>query len=243
MPLILIVTQGVTMNSKGLLIVGVIVLIAVVALVGAIAVGNNANTGAEVDYSQIPQSRADDGAFVLGDPAAPVTLVEFADFACSHCITNEQIIHQFIQEFVVTGQAKFEYRMFPTAGGDVSRFAGQIAECADTQQPGAFWEAYTLLYSLARTGQYNQDLGQRIANELGLSYAELLNCSINAGQVASDVEYGRAQGVSGTPAVRVRYGDGPAEIIVVNGQSITAGGASYDQLAQLVAQAHEQAAS
>lgn len=231
------------MNSKGLAILGVIVVIAVVALVGVILVANNANAGPEIDFSQIPQSRAEDGAFVLGDPNAPVTLIEFADFVCPHCVSYEPTIKQFIKDFVVTGQAKLEYRTFPTAGGDMTRFAAQIAECAENQRTGAFWEAYALLYNLAKSGQYNQELGQRVANALGLSYAQLLNCSTTALQVSTDVAYGQAQGVSGTPAVRVRYNDGPAQIITVNGQSVTAGGASYDQLAQMVQEANQQASS
>lgn len=231
------------MNKKGLIILGAIVAVALIAVVAVVALNNSASAGPAIDLSQIPQSRAADGAFVLGNPDAPVTLIEFADFVCPHCVSYEPTIKQFIQDFVMTGQAKLEYRMFPTAGGDMTRFAGQIAECAEEQQEGAFWKAYTLLYDLARTGQYNQELGQRVANALGLSYAELLNCSTTAQQVATDVEFGRAQGVSGTPAVRVRFGDEAAQILVVNGQSVTSGGATYEQLAQMVAQAQPQAAS
>lgn len=226
------------MNSKGLFILGVIAVVAVAALVGVVAVANNANAVPAIDFSQIPQSRGEDGAFVLGSPDAPVTLIEFADFVCPHCVTYESTINQFVREYVATGQARLEYRMFPTAGGDMTRFAGQIAECAEAQQAGSFWKAYALLYDLARSGQYNQELGQRVANALGLSYAELLNCSTEAMQVSTDVEFGRAQGVTGTPAVRVRYGDGPAQILVINGQSITSGGPSIDQLSQMVLEAN-----
>jgi len=59
-------------------------------------------------------------------------------------------------------------------------------------------------------------------------------------QVATDVAFGRAQGVQGTPAVRVRYGDNPAQLIVLNGQPIEGGGASTDQLhAMMAAQAQQ----
>src|SRR4051794_33993937 len=36
-------------------------------------------------YSDIPQSRTEDGAFVLGDPDAPITIIEFLDWGCPHC--------------------------------------------------------------------------------------------------------------------------------------------------------------
>jgi protein-disulfide isomerase len=225
------------MNNRGLLILGAVVLVAVIAVVGVVFVSNNANSGPAIDFSQIPQSRGEDGSFILGNPDAPVTLVEFADFVCPHCVTYEPTVKQFIQNYVVTGQAAFEYRMFPTAGGDMTRFAGQIAECAEDQRPGAFWEAYALLYDLARNGQYNQELGQRVANALNLSYAELLNCSTTAQQVTTDVAFGRNQGVQGTPAVRVRYGNNPAQLIVVNGQPIDGGGATTEQLMAMMAAA------
>ena len=152
------------MNNKGIAVLAAIIIIAAIAVVGVVVISNNSSTGPEIDYSTIPQSRGEDGAFILGDPNAPVTLIEFADFVCPHCVTYEATVSQFIKDYVATGQAKLEYRMFPTAGGDMTRFAGQIAECADDQRPGAFWEAYALLYDMARNGQYNQELGQRVAN-------------------------------------------------------------------------------
>jgi protein-disulfide isomerase len=224
-------------RNRGLILLGVIVLIAVVAVAVVVLVSNNDVAASTLDVSQIPFSRGEDGAFILGDPNAPVTIIEFADFACPHCVDYESTIEQFITQYVATGQARLEYRMFPTAGGDLTRFAGQIAECADQQRPGAFWEAYVLLYQMARTGQYNQDLGQKVATQLDLNYAEILNCSTTAQQVSTDVAYGRARSVSGTPAVMVRFGDGVAQYITINGQTYDRGSVPLDVLGQVVASA------
>lgn len=221
-------------RNRGLVLLAVILLIAVVAVAVVVVVSNNEVSAPGMDLSQIPFSRGEDGAFILGDANAPVTLIEFADFACSHCIDYENTIEQFVTQFVATGEARLEYRMFPTAGGDLSRFAGQLAECADDQRPGAFWEAHELLYRLARTGQYDGNLGQRLANGLGLNYAEMLSCSTTAQQVDTDVNFGRARSVSGTPAVMVRYGDGPAQYITVNNQTFDRGSVPLDTLRQMV---------
>ncbi|HYO88637.1 MAG TPA: thioredoxin domain-containing protein, partial [Candidatus Limnocylindrales bacterium] len=210
-------------RNRGLVLLGGIVLIAIAAIAVVVLVSNNEVAATTLDVSQIPFSRGEDGAFILGDPDAPVTIIEFADFACPHCVDYERTIEQFITQYVATGQARLEYRMFPTAGGDLTRFAGQIAECADQQRPGAFWEAYVLLYQMARTGQYNQDLGQKVATQLDLNYAEILNCSTTAQQVATDVAFGRARSISGTPAVMVRFGDGAAQYITINGQTYDRG--------------------
>ena len=58
-------------------------------------------------FADIPQSRTEDGAFVLGDPDAPVTIVEFADFMCPHCQAYQTTVNRFIEQYVATGQAKF----------------------------------------------------------------------------------------------------------------------------------------
>jgi protein-disulfide isomerase len=221
-------------RNRGLLLLGGVLLVAIIGVAIVVLVSNNDAAAPGMDMSNIPYSRGEDGAFILGDPNAPVTIIEFADFACSHCITYERTIEQFIAEQVATGNARLEYRMFPTAGGDLSRFAGQLAECADEQRPGAFWEAYTLLYQLARTGQYDQDLGQRVANQLDLNYAEMLNCSTSAQQVATDIEYGRARSISGTPAVMVRFGDGPAQFVTIGGRTYDRGSVPLDVLTQVV---------
>jgi protein-disulfide isomerase len=215
-------------------LLGGVLLVAIIGVAIVVLVSNNDAAAPGMDLSQIPSSRGEDGAFILGDPNAPVTIIEFADFACSHCIEYEGTIEQFIAQQVAAGNARLEYRMFPTAGGDLSRFAGQLAECADEQRPGAFWEAYTLLYQLARTGQYDQDLGQRLANQLDLNYAEMLNCSTTAQQVMTDIEYGRARSISGTPAVMVRFGDGPAQFVTIGGRTYDRGSVPLDVLNQVV---------
>lgn len=225
-------------KQKQLLVVGVIVVIAIVAVGVVIAMSGQRNTTA-VDYAAIPQSRAEDGAFVLGNPDAPVTIIEFADFACPHCQNYHPEIQRFIADYVATGKARFEYRLFATsAGGQQSVFTSQLAECADEITPGAFWRAYDVLYELGATGQYfNQDAGRIVADRAGVSsYSELLTCSGSADQITIDMEFGRQNGVEGTPAVMVRYNNGPAEWISYNGTTYSRGNVSYSILAGVVDQ-------
>ena len=84
-----------------------------------------------------------DGGFVLGNPNAPITMIEFADFACPHCQEYHPMITQFLADYVVTGKAKFEYRVFPTAGGQLSEYTGQLLECAEEQKAGRSGRATT----------------------------------------------------------------------------------------------------
>jgi protein-disulfide isomerase len=175
----------------------------------------------ELDLSAIPQERAEDGGFVIGEPTAPITIIEFGDFGCPHCQRYQPEIDQFLVDFVMTGQAKFEYRVFPTAGGDLTVFAGQLLECAEAYQPGAFWEGYQLMIEYAED-QYTVEIGQLLAEDLDLSYRDLLECTQGANQVQVDVALGIDLGVTGTPAIMVRYQDGDP-------QFIDFGGTKYDR--------------
>src|SRR5689334_6670070 len=54
-------------------------------------------------YAAIPHSRTADGAFVLGDPNAPVSIIVFEDFTCPACQNYKPTMDSFVQNFVVTG--------------------------------------------------------------------------------------------------------------------------------------------
>ncbi len=178
--------------------------------------------------------RAEDGAFVMGNPLAPVTIVEFADFACPHCQRYRPAVTRFIEEYVETGMAKLEFRFFPTAGGQTTVLAGRAAECADEQRAGAFWEAHELLYEYALNDRYDDTIPEQLALDLRVNEAALLTCMETADQVEIDVALGREMGVSGTPAVMVRYGDGLPQFIELDGVTYNMGGPTFDILSATV---------
>lgn len=185
-------------------------------------------------FASLPQSRTEDGGFVIGEENAPITIVEFADFACPHCQTYRPIIEQVVVDYVATGQAKLELRIFPTAGGEYTYFAGQALECAQHQLPGTFWQSYELLYGYATDGAYDETIAQQVSDEYGLNYSKLLTCLEYAQQVLRDVALGQDSGVTGTPAVMVRFGDSAPEFIILDGVTYNRGGVSFDVLAQVI---------
>lgn len=222
-------------KQKQLFIVIAVVVVAVVAVGVVIAVSGRTNAS-HADYAALPQSRTSDGAFVLGNPDAPVTIIEFADFGCPHCVEYRPEIERFITDYVVPGRAKFEFRMFPTAGGSTTLFAGQLAECIEEQKPGGFWDAYSVLFDVGTTGQYfSDDMGRVLAQRVGIdNYSELLTCSRDANQINTDIEFGRTLGVSGTPAVLVRYDGGNPQWITYSGVTYDRGSVPFAVLAAVV---------
>ena len=185
-------------------------------------------------FASLPQSRTEDGGFVVGEETAQITIVEFADYACPHCQNYRPVIEQVIVDYVATGQAKLELRIFPTAGGQYTYFAAQALECAEHQLPGTFWQSYELLYGYATSGEYDETIAQMVSEEYELNYDKLLTCLEYAQQVLRDVALGQDSGVTGTPAVMVRLGDSAPEFITLDGVIYNRGGVSFDVLAQVI---------
>ena len=194
----------------------------------------------ENPYAEIPFSRTEDGAPVLGNPDAPITIVEFADFACHYCQAYEPTIQEFIQKYVVTGRAKYEFRIFPTAGGRMTALIGSLASCMEDQTAGVFWPLHDELYARAEAGQYDGDLMKEVADEFYLNYADALTCLGEHGrplQVETDSQFAHSLLVTGTPAIRVRYKgykDEQAQYLIVDGQLHEAGGLPLNVLAKAV---------
>jgi protein-disulfide isomerase len=216
----------------GIIALGVIVAAAAIFL----STRNATGQGARFDYDTIPTNRTADGAFVIGDPDAPITIVEFADFMCPHCQTYTSVVDQFIEEQVLTGAAKFEFRMFQSS--DQAGITFRLMECAVEQDETIFFAAHDVMFDLTRRG-WNRTSSQDFANELGLNYGELLNCvgdNSNQWQFVTDSRLGQSNQVTGTPAVRIRLSDGPLQPI--SPQHVR-GGPSYAVLRAAVETANQ----
>ncbi|MEO8611508.1 MAG: thioredoxin domain-containing protein [Chloroflexota bacterium] len=221
------------MQQRNRLIISVIIVVAMVAVLAIILLSNG--SGSTNDYSGLNQTRLADGGFVIGNPDAKVTLVEFADYDCPVCLSYLSVMDQFFNDYVKTGKAKFEYRIFPTHGAETTHFIGELVECFEEQKPGSFWVAKDLLFQSAGRGSYDETTGRTVANQLGVDYTKALTCSSSAKQVDMDVALGERLGVNGTPAVMVRYGDAAPQFISFAGQTYNQGGPPLAVLAAAVA--------
>lgn len=155
----------------------------------------------------IPHQRLVDGGYVLGFPTAPITLVLFSDYACPYCqVYEEEIIAPFVEQYVATGRARLEYRFFLTVdyqtGGKHSKLAACVGELAGER----FWAGHEFLYQRAARGRlFSYNTGQLLADEMGLDYQRLKQCTESVTQVAIDVAFGQAVGVRATPMISFRY--------------------------------------
>ena len=139
---------------------------------------------------------ADDDAF-LGPADAPVTIVEFSDFACGYCRRfHTDTFGELMAAY--PGSVRFVYRDFPILSEE-SFNAAMAAECAADQ--GDYWGFHNAL--LEGEGGLSMSRYTAIAASLGMDAAALETCitaNRHSAEVAADRKAGAAVGVTGTPA-------------------------------------------
>ena len=68
---------------------------------------------------------------VLGRADAPVTVIEYASFACDHCAAwHNDVYPAFKTRFVDTGQVRYVFRNLPTQPQQVALSGAALARCA-----------------------------------------------------------------------------------------------------------------
>jgi protein-disulfide isomerase len=134
-----------------------------------------------------------------GNPRAPVTIVEFADYECPYCKQAADTIKQVLDTY--GDQVRFAYRDFPLDMHANARPAAEAAHCAGTQ--GKYWEYHDKLFA-------SEDLSAAqlgaLADQLGLDRAKFDECMANdtfVERIDKDLADGNDLGINGTPVFYV----------------------------------------
>jgi len=113
----------------------------------------------------------------IGDESAPISIVEFGDYQCPFCKRFfDQTEPQLMQEYVMSGKAKFYFLDFVIVGPDSLTLA-EGAWCADEQ--GKYYQYHDYVYS--NQGDENSGWGtpekvKSFARDLGLDVEEFSLC-------------------------------------------------------------------
>ncbi len=193
------------------LIIGVAVLAVVaVAVIFLLTRPRNVTALVDTNYEGIPQEVDETGTgvgFALGEPDAPVTIVEYSDFSCPHCFNLSSPMKQIIDEYVRTGDARVVFKPITFVNPPYSRPAAQAAICAGYQ--GKFWEMHDQIWALYEgtgPGAYTPGQLNRMAQALSLDMDEYERC-YNSSDVQADVDAvlteAGERGVNGTPTLFV----------------------------------------
>ena len=165
------------------------------------------------DPAALMSALLDNAPPALGDPDAPITLVEFGDYQCHFC---NRFFHDteaaIVEDYVEPGLVRIVFKDYTIIGPD-SVSAAQAARCAADQ--GLFWEYHDALYGAwdgENTGWASPDGLAAIASATGGLDAGAWSECVAGGEHASAVEASNADaqalGLTGTPAFFVVSGEG-----------------------------------
>ncbi|MFB5606155.1 MAG: DsbA family protein [Nitrosarchaeum sp.] len=144
---------------------------------------------------------------MIGNPNAPITMIEFSDFQCPFCKRfHDETLPLIKTNYIDTGKIKFVYRDFPINNIHKNALpAALAAECADDQKK--FWPYYDKIFQNQaqwKDLEFNEivTLFKQYASELNLNEDEFGAC-LDSGkyldEVNNDYQDGQNYGIDGTP--------------------------------------------
>ncbi len=149
---------------------------------------------------------ADNIAAEFGDPAAPVTIVEFSDYQCPYCQRHSvETLPAIITNLIDTGRVRYVFKDFPLDSIHAeARYAAVAARCAGEQE--GYWPMHDAIFA-GQQSWANQGAGAAailagIAEGVGLDKAAFQECQDSGryDQVIQDnADEGVSLGVRGTP--------------------------------------------
>ena len=169
-----------------------------------------------VELAGIPQ---DDR--LLGNPAAKITLIEYADAQCPGCrFYTEEIFPTVANDYVRPGKVKNEFRGFPFIGPDSVKALRFIYAAGLQDKLWQFQEALYRNQGGENDGWVTDDLLRKVTSEIPGLDVEKLFADAESDEIAAQVnaapDEAQAAGVQGTPSFFVTIGDAEPYYIQVS---------------------------
>jgi protein-disulfide isomerase len=156
----------------------IIAVVAVVAIViAALLIAPSLQpVGDVIVPTQLPRPHAE--GLSMGNPNAPVKVVEYADYQCPGCGNFAKNLEpQIVEAYIKTGKVFFTYHPFSfiddNRGGRESKAPAEASYCAADQNK--FWEYHDIVYA----NQAGENLGAFTDKRL-IAFAEAINLDMNA---------------------------------------------------------------
>ena len=133
------------------------------------------------------------GAPVLGDPNAPITIVEYSDFECPVCRGLHDALRGMLPKYP---QVKVIFKDYPIEQiHPWARTAALAGRCAYQQDPKVFWKLYDLVYDnqdlISAANAYDKMI--EYATRSGLN-ADTFKACLASSQAAAEVDASIANG-------------------------------------------------
>ena len=146
----------------------------------------------------------ENGSPLLGDPSAPITILEWGDYQCTFCYRfHQSSLNIILAEYVDSGKINLVFKDFPLNGPD-SILGAEATYCAGDQ--GKYWAFHNELYSNwagEKTGWINHDSLNQFAKSVNLELVEFTSCldEHKYKQKVLELEkFGKEIGIDATPS-------------------------------------------
>ena len=144
--------------------------------------------------------------YTIGNPNAPVKIIEFADFECPGCAQFATVTEPDVRKRIVeAGLASFTFYDFPLPQHKNSKSASLAAACANDQ--GKYWEMHDRVF--AGQHQWNTEAAdnpkpffEKYASDIGLNGAAWETCYDSnkyASRILANLAEGERRKVNSTP--------------------------------------------
>ncbi len=201
-------------QKRNSLIIPVAIVVAGALIAGALFLTNKNKTQSP-DAAKIDQTKsAENGIMIepvsaddhiLGNPKAPIMIVEFSDTECPFCKNFNVTMHKVMDTYGKDGKVAWVYRHFPIDQlHSKSRKEAEATECAaELGGNNGFWKYTDMIYKKTPSNNdLDPSLLPQIAEDSGLNRLEFESC-LNSGKYADKVEKQHqdavAAGGQGTP--------------------------------------------
>lgn len=154
----------------------------------------------QFDYKKQPE---------LGNPNAPVKIVEFGDYRCSVCYHfDQEFFPKIKKQFIKTGKVSFYFMNYPILGEGSIR-AALASESVFHRDPNVFWKWHQTVYDHQGSEQKKWATTDFLVH-LAKKYVPQINSKqlrkdIENGtyinDVKADAEKGKSLGIQGTPTI------------------------------------------
>jgi len=144
---------------------------------------------------------------ILGDPDAPISIIEFSDYQCQFCARfYSDTLPLLNSQYIETGKVNLISRDFPIVKIHSNAMPTALAsECANEQ--GKFWEYHGELFETQNTWKQNKSdeiilTLKQFAKDLNLNQEQFDACLDSkkyAEEISNDLADGQKYFVTGTP--------------------------------------------
>ena len=163
---------------------------------------------AQAAQPQTPTGPVDvpiDGAYAVGDPNAPITIIEYTDYQCPFCSRHFEQTYGLLKEnYIDTGVVYYVFKDFPlTQIHPQAMLAANAARCAGEQDSYAAMHDTLFATQAEWNGRTDADtLFNQYAAEMGLDAEQFATCLADRTyeeRIIADLNEGASYGINGTP--------------------------------------------